>query len=115
MLTPIAGARQQELLPGLEIDVPYSGGKASTIDEEFLAFDEQHPLIYQTLESLVAERLDAGATRIGVKALFEVLRWRIPHRVPGLNNNFTALYARKLIERNPNWAHAFELRRRRAR
>ncbi|MEV3951753.1 hypothetical protein AB0K57_29585 [Streptomyces halstedii] len=31
----------------------------------------------------------------------------------GLNNSFTALYARKLIEDHPHWAPAFELRRRR--
>ncbi|MER0476852.1 hypothetical protein ABR737_00525 [Streptomyces sp. Edi2] len=117
MLTPIAEAQRQELLPGLDIALPTPTGRpaTATIEDQFHAFDEQHPWIYETLERLVEERLAAGATRIGVKALFEALRWQIPDRVPGLNNNFTSLYARKLIDRNSGWVHVFELRRRRAR
>lgn len=115
MLTPIAEAQRQELLPGLDIEIPAPSGRPATIEEQFHAFDEQHPWIYRRLERLVEERLATGATRIGVKALFEALRWQIPHSVPGLNNNFTSLYARKLIDGNPGWAHVFELRRRRAR
>ncbi|MFD9441212.1 hypothetical protein ACFWBR_24980 [Streptomyces sp. NPDC060006] len=45
--------------------------------------------------------------------MFEDLRWQLPADVRGLNNFFTALYARKLIEDYPQWASAFELRRRR--
>ncbi|GAA4009678.1 hypothetical protein GCM10022232_58090 [Streptomyces plumbiresistens] len=45
--------------------------------------------------------------------MFEDLRWHLPAGVRGLNNSFTALYARKLIEDHPQWASAFELRRRR--
>lgn len=71
------------------------------------------PLSQQTLERLTAERLAAGATRVGLKALFEDLRWQLPAGVSGLNNSFTSLYARKLIEDHPHWAPAFELRRRR--
>jgi hypothetical protein len=84
-----------------------------TITERFLVFDAQHPEVYTALEKLAAQRLAAGSTRIGMKALFEALRWRTPHGVRGLNNNFTSLYARKLIDHNPHWAPAFELRRRR--
>ncbi|MFB7270741.1 hypothetical protein [Streptomyces sp. NPDC056244] len=85
-----------------------------TIAEQFAAFDQHNPWVYRALEDLTAERLAGGATRIGMKALFEVLRWRrLPHRMRGLNNNYTSLYARKLIEHHPHWAPAFELRRRR--
>jgi hypothetical protein len=65
------------------------------------------------LECLTAQRLAPGATRIGLKALFEDLRWQLPEGIRGLNNNVTALYARKLIADQPHWASAFELRRRR--
>lgn len=84
-----------------------------TIAEQFHAFDAQNPHVYRALERLTRERLAAGATRISLKALFEALRWRLPHGVRGLNNNFTALYVRKLITEHPEWASAFELRRRR--
>ncbi|NYV73310.1 hypothetical protein [Streptomyces sp. UH6] len=85
-----------------------------TISEQFHAFDAAHPWIYTSLERLVAQRLAAGATRVGMKALFEVLRWRRPRGITGLNNNYTALYARRLIDEHPEWAPAIEIRRRRS-
>ncbi|MFJ6071621.1 hypothetical protein ACIQFU_12400 [Streptomyces sp. NPDC093065] len=85
-----------------------------TITEQFHAFDARTPHVYCALERLAALRLAAGATRDGMNDLFEDLRRELPHGVAGLNNNFTALYVRKLIDGHPPWAGAFELRRRRA-
>lgn len=104
-MTTAMTAQRQERLPGLEPVIPV------TLAEQFAAFHDENPWVYSTLERLVAERLATGATKIGVKALFEVLRWS--HQVRGLNNSFTPLYARMLISRHPEWAAAFELRRRR--
>ncbi|ULR56227.1 hypothetical protein L3078_34200 [Streptomyces deccanensis] len=108
---PMPHAVKQDVLPlaepvGLRID-------RRTITEQFHDFDTEHPYVYRALERLTADRIAAGATRIGLKALFEALRWRLPQGLRGLNNNFTALYARKLIADHPDWAGAFELRRRR--
>ncbi|WP_435124528.1 hypothetical protein [Actinacidiphila sp. bgisy144] len=88
-------------------------GARPTIADRFAAFDAEHPYVYRALERLTAQRLAAGATRVGLKALFEDLRWQLPTGAGGLDNSFTALYARKLIEDHPQWASAFELRRRR--
>lgn len=88
--------------------------RARTITEQFHAFDAQNPHVYRALERMAARRLAAGATRVGLKNLFEDLRRQLPYGVAGLNNNFTALYARRLIAAHPEWATAFELRRRRA-
>ncbi|WP_435058172.1 hypothetical protein [Streptomyces sp. bgisy060] len=85
--------------------------RGRTITEQFHAFDAHNPHVYSALERLAARRLAAGATRVGVKDLFEDLR---RDGVVGLNNNFTALYARRLVDDHPRWAGAFELRRRRA-
>ncbi|MFD5972768.1 hypothetical protein [Streptomyces bacillaris] len=85
-----------------------------TITEQFHAFDARNPRVYRSLERMAACRLAAGATRISLKDLFEDLRRQLPYGVAGLNNNFTALYARRLIDDHPHWSHAFELRRRRA-
>ncbi|MEU4007212.1 hypothetical protein AB0H30_01780 [Streptomyces pseudogriseolus] len=85
-----------------------------TITEQFNAFDEHNPHVYRALERMAARRLAAGATRVSLKDLFEDLRRQLPYGVAGLNNNFTALYARRLIDDHPHWAGAFELRRRRA-
>lgn len=88
-------------------------GSRPTLIDRFLAFDAEHPYVYRALERLTADRIAAGANRVGLKALFEDLRWQLPAGVRGLNNSFTSLYARKLIEDHPHWASAFELRRRR--
>ncbi|GAB2331289.1 hypothetical protein [Streptomyces variabilis] len=85
-----------------------------TITEQFHAFDTRNPHVYRALERMAARRLAAGATRVSLKDLFEDLRRQLPHGVAGLNNNFTALYARRLIGDHPHWAQAFELRRCRA-
>ncbi|MDX3526324.1 hypothetical protein P1P75_07700 [Streptomyces sp. ID05-39B] len=100
----------QDGLPGL--DFLYRDGP--TITEQFRAFDAQYPWIYRSLERLVEERLAAGAKRVGMKALFEALRWRQPAGVKGLNNNYTALYARRLLAAHPEWASVIEVRRRRS-
>jgi hypothetical protein len=99
----------QNGLPGLTL--PHQG---PTITEQFHAFDAQHPWVYRALEQLVEQRLAAGAQRVGMKALFEALRWRHPPGVKGLNNNYTALYARRLLTAHPEWASAIEVRRRRS-
>jgi hypothetical protein len=85
-----------------------------TITEQFHAFDAHNPHVYRALERMTARRLASGATRVSLKDLFEDLRRQLPHGVAGLNNNYTALYARRLINEHPHWAMAFELRRRRA-
>ncbi|MEV5878033.1 hypothetical protein AB0L75_28170 [Streptomyces sp. NPDC052101] len=110
MTTPHAPAHQL-VLP---VSRPsFRAGSRPTLVDRFAAFDAEHPYIYRALERLTAERLAAGATRVGLKGLFEDLRWQLPQGVRGLNNNFTALYARKLIADHPHWVSAFELRRRR--
>lgn len=85
-----------------------------SITEQFRAFDAINPHVYRALDRMAARRLAAGATRISLKDLFEDLRRQLPHGVVGLNNNYTALYARRLIHEHPDWAGAFELRRRRS-
>jgi hypothetical protein len=85
-----------------------------TITEQFHAFDAHNPHVYRALERMAARRLAAGDTRVSLKDLFEDLCRRLPYGVAGLNNNFTALYARRLIDEHPHWASVFELRRRAA-
>ncbi|MFF0740562.1 hypothetical protein ACFYVL_09185 [Streptomyces sp. NPDC004111] len=89
-----------------------SRARGRTIADQFHSFHAQHPGIYRALERMTAQRLASGATRIGLKNLFEELRSQLPPGF-GLNNNYTALYARELIAAHPHWAGAFELRRRR--
>ncbi|MFG3024924.1 hypothetical protein ACGFZQ_41590 [Streptomyces sp. NPDC048254] len=82
--------------------------------EQFHAFNARNPHVYRALERMTARRLATGATRVSLKDLFEDLRRQLPYGVDGLNNNYTALYARRLIDNHPHRASVFELRRRRA-
>lgn len=102
----------QQNLPGLS---PLARTpKPATLAEQFADFDREHPWVYRALERLVSQRLASGARRVGMKALFETLRWRHPHGMKGLNNNYTAFYARQLLTAHPEWTPVIELRRRRS-
>lgn len=81
-------------------------------------FHCDHPEVYRTLSRLADEWLAAhGRTRkCGMKMLWERLRWE--HAVGNvggdfkLNNNYTSLYARYIME-GDEFADLFDLRERR--
>ena len=101
----------------MELDEQESGlGEAEpSLDERFEDFHAEHPWVYEALERLTVQWVAAGGGRIGVKALFEQLRWLSPDLANGeplqLNNNFTSRYARLLRASHPEWRDVFELRR----
>jgi hypothetical protein len=107
LLAPIV---QPTPLPLMPTDV------SSTFD----AFHDANPWVYRALERLAADWIARGNTRIGVKGLFEVLRWHYgragvaqgqPMR---LNNNLTSRYARLLLDAHPDWSGVIETRELRA-
>jgi hypothetical protein len=105
--------RQLDLI---EITTPSYHGM--TQEEAFTAFEGANPHVYENLRKLA---LEAHATRpaekLGMKYLFEILRWEYltktdrPANEFALNNNFTAYYARLLMAREPQLRGVFELRR----
>lgn len=104
--------------PPLPLEVPEEERaqhrRSPTLDERFAAFHAAHPWVYEALEELMTQWVKAGGGPIGVKALFEQLRWSklgtTNDKPLPLNNNFTSRYARLLRERHPEWADAFQLR-----
>lgn len=86
----------------------------AAMTREFEDFHRDNPHVYAELRRLALELVDAGATRVGMKMLFEVLRWS-QMRTTGedfkLNNDLTAPYARLLMDREPRLAGVFETRR----
>ena len=99
----------------------HAARRAIGIYERFEAFHARHPEVYAGLLRLCREWRAAGRTAWSIKGAFEVLRWRRhiaglkdEHETWRLNNNYTALYARKLIELNPELQGLFELRERRS-
>lgn len=88
-----------------------------TITEAFDAFHTANPHVFAELKRLALARIARGETRIGVKALWEELRESIRVQKLGdwkLNNSFTALYARKLLEHEPMLVGVIETRQRKA-
>lgn len=88
----------------------------SSYDERFEVFDSLNPHVYKELEFLALQAKRKGYRRIGIKMLFEVLRWnrmmqtKDPSGDFKLNNNYHSRYARALMERNWALADMFELR-----
>ena len=90
-----------------------------SIGERFDRFHTDNPWVYRALESLCEGWLAQGHKRVGVKQMFEVVRWQYGMKTTGdggfrVNNDFTSRYARMLIEQHPEWADAIETRRLRA-
>jgi hypothetical protein len=88
--------------------------KDLTIEERFRLFDQANPHVYQVLEQMALDLAARGHQRIGVKMLWETLRYRYAMQTSGdedycLDNNYTSRFARKLA-RNPMLAERIEMR-----
>lgn len=98
-------------LPGF---VPVEHVPQQSIDDRCDAWLAANPWVLPALEVLADQRLAAGVTRFGVKALVERLRWdwEADH-VSGrwrINNSYTSRLARRLVERRPEFGACIELR-----
>lgn len=88
----------------------------ATPRERFEAFHARNPRVLEELERMTGLMVARGRQRIGIKMLFEVLRWNYylttddPDSEYRLNNNHTAHYARLIIARHPEWEGVFSLR-----
>lgn len=89
-----------------------------TIEEKFEEFHAEHPEVYRMLVRLAHEWVSVGRSKLGIATLFEKLRWE--WHVNGLtdrdgfklNNNYRALYARKMMAENCELDGLFETRTR---
>jgi hypothetical protein len=88
--------------------------------EAFQRFHAENPHVYERLKRLAFRLKVRGVERYGMKALWEVLRYEeavattAPVGSYRLNNNFTARYARLLMDEEPDLEGFFELRERRS-
>lgn len=85
-----------------------------TVQEDFEWFHENNPEVYRRLVALVRQAQLKGYKRVGIKHLFEVLRWemKVDTFAPDyrLNNNYTSRYARMLLEHHPEFEGFIEVR-----
>jgi hypothetical protein len=90
--------------------------EALTTAERFERFDHENPQVYVILVRLAREWVDrTGRRRLGIKSLFERARWEIALATSDpdfkLNNNYTAYYARLIMQREADLADLFATRR----
>lgn len=82
----------------------------------FWQFHHANPHVYTRLTHLARNLHQQGRQRVGMKMLFEVLRWHHLSTTGDadgfrLNNNYHAYYARLIMAREPDLDGVFELRR----
>lgn len=88
----------------------------SELEQRFWAFHAANPHVYEEIVKRAHEwRRRHGHRKLAIATIFEVVRWfhamettdTEPYR---LNNSYRALYARLVMEREPDLAGVFETR-----
>lgn len=88
----------------------------SKLDQDFAQFHRDNPLVYDALVRLARQAKARGHERIGIKMLFEVVRWEMFLKTSDaasdfkLNNNYTSRYARLIMASEPDLAGIFFVR-----
>jgi hypothetical protein len=88
----------------------------NTIQDQFEEFHRTNPWVFDALVRLARDLRSRGRKRIGMKMLFEVLRWEYlmktddPSSDFKLNNNYHSRYARLIANTVPDLVDAFETR-----
>lgn len=88
------------------------------MDEQAEAFNKQNPYVYVLFVKFTKEIISRGFKNYSVNAIFERIRWETDTaNVDGkssfkLNNNYRAWYARKYMERYPEYDGFFRTRKR---
>lgn len=84
-------------------------------DEAFWKFHQENPKVMKKLVNLTWQAKRSGRKRIGMKMLFELVRWHRMVRTRSddfaLNNSYTSKYVRLIQEEHPELADMFETRR----
>ena len=82
---------------------------------DFESYDAEHPEIWRQFRGLTFGLINKGTRHYGAKAIFEIIRYhRIIEYGEGdfkLNNNYTAYFARKFMQKYPAYRGFFETRK----
>jgi hypothetical protein len=103
------------LLDGLE---PEAEGTETPLTqaEKFRLFHGENPAVYAALCRRGREWITrTGRTKVGISALFEVVRWEIALTTNDpdfkINNNFQPWYSRLIMRNEPDLSELFEIRK----
>lgn len=90
-----------------------------TIRQRFATFDADYPQVYRLIVGFARQAKHRGFAHYGIAAIVERARWEVDMRsAPDeqgfkINNDFRALYARKVMANEPDLDDFFRIRRRR--
>lgn len=88
-----------------------------TIQERWELWRDANPWVLPKVESLIAAKIAAGHKRIGIKQVWEVLRYGYEVTTGDpfkCNNDFTSRASREILARRPEWSQFIETRELRA-
>jgi hypothetical protein len=87
----------------------------SPLDQKFWDFHHDNPQVYEHLVKMSRDLKNQGHKKIGIKMLFEVIRWQTMLRTTDpmykLNNSYASRYAREIMLNEPDLNNIFEVRR----
>lgn len=84
-----------------------------SIQEKFQEFHAEHPEVYAHLVRLARTAHQKGRTKLGIKMLYEVVRWNVwleTGTKPKLSNSYHARYARLIMRQEADLNGIFDLR-----
>ena len=94
---------------------PVEPDTSQTIAQRFARFHQDNPQVYSMLVSLARDLRARRPRKLGIKMLFEVLRWQYYVQTDSdeeykLSNDFTAPYARLIMQQELDLHEAFNTR-----
>lgn len=92
----------------------YEQTNGKSIQEKFLEFDKENPLVYELFKGQVLKAITHGKKKISAKTVLGFIRWEIQFQTIGdiykINDAFTSRYARKFAEELPKYSNIFHFR-----
>lgn len=99
---------------GAGVEPPTADERKMSIEERFQKFHSQNPWVYREIVSMARKAKELGRKRIGMKQIFEIIRWNHAIQTRGenvkLNNNYSSRYARLIERQEPDLRDLFETR-----
>ena len=87
----------------------------TTLEDRFAEFNENNPHVEQMILDIAGEMKARGFRHFGMKMIFERIRWLTALETVGepwkINNDFTALYARKIMTEHKSFDGFFRTRK----
>jgi hypothetical protein len=100
--------------PDRDLELAQRSQRKPTTAERWAAFHRANPRVFAAIHDIADDMRKAGRRRIGMKAIFELLRADPTLQTSGkpfkLNNTYAPYYARELVRLSPVFEGLIEMR-----